>query len=132
VLALSGWYVATAINDCPRLAAIFREGSLPEMRHDLDPLAFCERTGVLYASEPDADPKLRYRFEDSRASAGISLVATSLVVGVVVPRELEVIGADPREVVVLARFVQPGAACRAPYGCRRELAVDYLAWTAGG
>ena len=132
VLALSGWYIATAINDCPRLAAIFREGALPEVRPDLDPLAFCERTGVLYASGPDTDPFLAYSFEDSRASASLSLVATTLVVGVVVPAELEVIGAGPVEVVVLGRFVESPDRCGPPGGCKRELVIDYLAWSSGG
>jgi len=48
--AVAGWYVATDIVDCPPRAAIERTGSLLEIRGDADALAFCERSGVLYAS----------------------------------------------------------------------------------
>jgi hypothetical protein len=118
VIAVAGWYVATAITDCPRLAALYRQGSLPEVRGDADELAFCERSGVLYASQSK--------------SAGLPGVDVKLVVGVVVPPELEVIGADATEVVVVGRFVEPGDGCRVPYGCRRELVVDHVAWTPPG
>jgi hypothetical protein len=123
VIAVAGWYVATAITDCPPLAAIYREGSLPEVRGDADEWAFCDRFGVLYASRPDLD--------ESPPSAGLAAVAVTLVVGVVVPPELEVIGADATEVVVVGRFVEPGDGCRVRLGCRRELVVDHVAWTSG-
>lgn len=117
VIAIAGWYVATAITDCPRLAAIYRQGSLPEVRGDADEWAFCKRSGVLYASQ----------------SRGAELpgVPVTIVVGVVVPPELEVIGAEATEVVVVGRFSEPGDGCRAPGGCRRELVVDHVAWTPG-
>src|SRR5689334_8508117 len=49
VIALSGWYIATGVANCPPLAAIYRDGALPYLRGDADTLAFCERSGVLYA-----------------------------------------------------------------------------------
>jgi hypothetical protein len=63
--------------------------------------------------------------------AGLPAVAVTLVVGVVVPPELEMIGADSTEVVVVGRFVESGDGCRIPAGCRRELVVDHVAWTPG-
>ena len=122
VVAVSGWYVATAITNCPRLAAIFRPGALPHVRGDADPLAFCERTGILF----DSAPKL-----DGTNTAGYPAVAVTIAIGVVVPVELEVVGADAREVVVLGRFVQSGEGCEGRAACRRELVVDHVAWTTG-
>ena len=92
VIAIAGWYVATAITDCPPLAAIYRDGSLPEMRPDLDSWAFCVRSGVLYDAQPETD---------AQADARSSSVAATLVIGVVAPAALEVVGAPATEVVVL-------------------------------
>jgi hypothetical protein len=114
VIAITGWYVATSITDCPQLAAIYRAGSLPEVRGDADTLAFCVRLGALYATRPDpADD----RSENTRLSA----VPVTIVVGVVVPPQLEMVGADPTEVVIVGRFVPSGD----------ELLVDHVAWTPG-
>jgi hypothetical protein len=118
VVVVVGWYVATAITDCPPLAAIYREASLPEIRDDVDEWAFCNRSGVLYASRPDDN-------------AGPSAVAVKLQIGVLVPKELEIIGADATQVVVVGRFVESGDGCRVRAGCRRELVVDHVAWTPG-
>ena len=127
VVAIAGWYVATSITDCPPLAAIYRPGSLPEIRGG-DPLAYCKRHGVFYASRPDpeegqpaADPQ-----GDAVAGAGLPSVAATLIVGVVVPPELEAIGADATPVVVVAHFT-PGGGCRGPR-CTRELLIDFLGW----
>jgi hypothetical protein len=124
-IAVAGWYVPTAITHCPPLAAIYRPASLPEIRGDADSWAFCERSGVLYASRPDLDARpLTDDLADNRSKhAGLPAVAVTLVVGVVVPRELEVIGADATPVVVVGQFVDSGGP--------RELVVDYLAWPAG-
>lgn len=130
VVAIAGWYVATSITDCPPLAAIYRLGSLPEIRGG-DPLAYCHRHGVLYASRPDLEERLpTNNLEDNRAKdAGLPAVAATLVIGVLVPPELEVIGADATPVVVLAHFT-PSGGCRGPR-CARELVVDHLAWADG-
>ena len=117
VTAVAGWYVATAITDCPALDAIYRDASLPEVREDFDSWAFCERSGLLYASRRDQN-------------AGLPGIAVSIVVGVVMPSELEMIGADATEVVVIGRFVPSGDECQALAGCR-ELVVDHVAWTPG-
>jgi hypothetical protein len=132
-VAVTGWYVATAITDCPPLAAIYRAGSLPDVRGDADELAFCERSGVLYASRPELTEGLpKNNLEDNRSTdAGPPAVATTLVVGVVVPPELEMIGADATQVVVIGRFIESGGVCPVPAGCVRELVVDYVAWAAG-
>jgi hypothetical protein len=131
--AVAGWYVATAITDCPPLAAIYRTGSLPEVRGDADEWAFCQRSGVLYASRPDLDEGLRTsNLEDKRSKdPGHLAIAVTLVVGVVVPRELEMIGADATPVVVVGRFIESGDGCGVPAGCPPGLAVDHLAWAAG-
>jgi len=124
VVALVGWYVAKAITDCPPLAAIYRTASLPDVRGDADGSAFCQRTGVLYASPPDV--------QDSwSGSGGLGVVGASIVVGVVVPPELEVIGADATEVVVVGRFVETGDGCGVASGCGPELVVDHVAWALG-
>ncbi len=114
VVAITGWYVATATTDCPALAAIYRAGALPDVRGDADALAFCERFGVLYPTRPDPSDD---RSENTRLRA----VAITLVVGVVAPPEIEVVGAGPTEVVLVGRFIQGG----------NELLVDHVAWTAG-
>ena len=119
-IAIKGWYVATAITDCPPLDAFYRAGALPEVRDDIatvDSWAFCRRTGVLYASRPGYNP------------AGVPLVQATLITGVVVPPALEKIGAAATQVVLIAHFA-PAGGCRGPR-CVTELLVDYLGWAAG-
>jgi hypothetical protein len=132
-IAVAGWYVATAITDCPPLAAIYRAAALPEVRGDADEAAFCERSGVLYSSRPHLDVGLPTDdlADNQPWELGLPAVAVRLVVGVVVPRELEMIGADPTPVVVVGRLVDSDGACRGPARCARELVVDHLAWAAG-
>jgi hypothetical protein len=116
-VAIAGWYVATAITDCPPLDAFYRAAALPEVREDIatvDSWAFCRRTGVLYAS---------------RATYPVSAVPATLITGVVVPPALEKIGAAATQVVLVAHFV-PADGCRGPR-CVTELLVDYLGWSAG-
>jgi hypothetical protein len=127
VVAIAGWYVPTKVTDCPPLAAIYRQGSLPEIRGG-DPLAYCKRHGVLYAARPDLPNRLSHNSpdDDPNATATTPGVATSLIVGVVVPPELETIGADATPVVVVAHFT-PKSGCRGP-GCAQELLIDYLGW----
>jgi hypothetical protein len=133
VIAVAGWYVPTAITDCPPLPAIYRAGSLPELRGDADEWVFCDRSGVLYASQPDLDERVpRNNLEDNRSkNAGLPAVAVTLAIGVVVPRELEMVGATATPVVVLGRFVPTGDGCRVEAGCARQLVVDHLAWANG-
>jgi hypothetical protein len=130
VVAIAGWYVATSIDDCPPLAAIYRLGSLPEIRGG-DPLAYCHRHGVFYASRPGVEERLpTNNLEDNRLKdAGLPAVAATLVIGVLVPPELEIIGAEATPVVVLAHFTPTGG-CRGPR-CVRELVIDHLAWADG-
>ena len=132
-IAVAGWYVATAITDCPRIVVIRRQGSLPEVRRDFDQLAFCDRSGVLYASRPDLDERTPgSNLEDNGSgNPGLRAVAVTLVVGVVVPPELEMIGATATPVVVVGRFVAPGEGCRDEAGCARQLVVDHVAWANG-
>lgn len=124
IVVVAGWYVATAITDCPALAAIYRDGALPYVRGDADELAFCVRRGVLYASPP-------LPFDGRNRKPGLQSVAAEFVVGVVAPRELEVIGADATEVVLIGRFVESGDSCRRTAGCSPQLIVDHVAWTQG-
>jgi hypothetical protein len=120
VIAVAGWYVPMAITDCPPLAAIYRDGALPYLRGDADARTFCVRSGVLYASQPGLH---------ERSQAGVSTVATTFVVGVIAPLELEIVGSESTEVVVLGRFVESRDGCRVGGGCLRELLVDHVAWT---
>jgi len=133
-VAIAGWYVATAITDCPPLDAFYRAGALPEVRNDIatvDSWAFCRRTGVLYASRPDLEERLpTSNPEDNQAQdAALPSVAATLITGVVVPPALEKIGAAATQVVVVAHFA-PAGGCRGPR-CVTELLVDYLPWSAG-
>jgi hypothetical protein len=115
VVVVTGWYVPTAVTNCPTLAALYRDGSLPEVRGDADELVFCERFGVLYPSRPDLGERWPW-------------VPVKLVVGVIVPPGLQAIGADATEVVLIGRLFEARAGCRAPSLCR-ELVVDHVAWT---
>jgi len=135
VVAVAGWYVATSITDCPPLAAIYRDGALPEIRRDIaavDSWAFCDRTGVLYASRPDLEERLpTNNLEDNRSKgAGLPAIAASMVIGVVAPPGLEAIGTTATHVVVLGRFVETSRGCGSPAACRVELVVDYIPWAA--
>jgi hypothetical protein len=125
VIAIAGWYVPTAITNCPPLPAIYRDGALPYLRGDADKLAFCVRSGMLYPSRPD----LRPGGSPDAVPAG---VAVEVVVGVIMPRELETVGTDPTQVVVLGRFGKVNDACSTTgVGCSRELLLDDVAWTPG-
>jgi hypothetical protein len=133
VVAISGWYVATAITDCPPLAAFYRDGALPEVRGDIaavDSWAFCDRSGVLYASRPDLQLRLpTNNLEDNRSKgSGLPAIAASLVIGVVAPPGVEEIGTTATHVVVLGRFVETSRGCGSPAACRVELVVDYIPW----
>ncbi len=56
--------------------------------------------------------------------------ALLVVVGVIMPLELEKIGADPTEVVFVGRFVDAGV-CQLAAACPREFLIDHVAWTSG-
>jgi hypothetical protein len=134
IVVLSGWYVATAITNCPPLPAIYRDGALPYLRGDADTLVFCERSGVLYASRPDVDPRLPTNNlnDDNRSNnGGLPSVAATLIVGIIVPQELELIRDVATEVVVIGRFVGFGGGCRVTTDSCDELLVDHVAWTPG-
>jgi hypothetical protein len=133
VTAIAGWYVATATIDCPPLAAMYRAGSPLEISSGTDSWAFCDRSGVLYASRPDLEQRLpTNNLEDNRSKgAGLPVVAAELTVGIRVPPELEVIGAEATPVVVLGRFVDSNAGCGSPAVCRRVLAIDHVGWAPG-
>ncbi len=119
VVAIAGWYVPTAITDCPPLAARYRDGSLRHVRDDAHRFTLCVRSGVLYPSRPDSS---------NVAPAG---VAVEFVVGVTMPRELEDVDTHATPVVVLGRFSKSSDGCRVGVGCSRELVVDHLGWTPG-
>jgi hypothetical protein len=119
VVAIAGWYVPTAVTDCPALAALYRDGALPYVRGDRDKLAFCVRSGMLYPSSPDLP---------SSAPTG---VAVTVIVGVIMPWEVEVVGTPATQVVFLGRFGKASDGCRDGGACHRELLVDHVAWTPG-
>lgn len=133
IVVLSGWYVATVIAHCPPLAEIYREASLPEARADVDSWAFCERSGMLFASQPHlTDHQPSNSLEgDQPSHAGLTVVTASLAIGIFVPPELEVIDLDSTAVVVIGRFVESDDACPVVAGCPRELMIDHVAWAAG-
>jgi hypothetical protein len=132
VVALSGWYVATAVTSCPPLAEIYWEASLPDVRA-ADWREFCNRSGVLFASQPHlTGNQPTGSFEATQSgNAGVSVVTAWLAIGIVAPPELEVVDLDSTAVVVVGRFVESSDACPVVQGCPRELMIDQVAWAAG-
>ncbi len=123
-VAVVGWYVATTITGCPPLAAVYRQGAPLDVHGDIDAWRFCDRSGVLYASPPDV------RDSSSRGAALLGFGVT-IIADVIVPPELEMLGADATQVVVVGRFVESAAGCGIAADCPRELVVDHVAWTPG-
>jgi hypothetical protein len=132
-IAISGWYVVNSITDCPPLATIYRSASLPEVGGDIDSWAYCDRSGVLYASQPDPEGRMPTDDLDNNqpAALGLPAVAVTLLKGVVMPPGLETIGADATPVVLVAHFDESREGCGVPAGCAQELVVDHLGWAAG-
>ena len=130
VIAIAGWYVPLAIVDCPRLTPVYGAAS-PSIRPGFDPWAYCDRSGVLYASRPNVEAReLAISTHEPRGD-GPAAVPATVVVGVKLPLELERVGADPMPVVVLGHFVETSRACMLLGACPSELVVDYLGWAAG-
>jgi hypothetical protein len=122
-VAIHGWYVATSISDCPPVAVIYHDGALPEILPDADPVAYCQRSGVLYASRPDSSDRLpTNNLEDNRSkNAGLPAVPATIITGVVAPPEIEFVTGDAFEVAVVAEFIDSG----------RSLIINYVGWTGG-
>ena len=57
------------------------------------------------------------------------MVPVTVAVGVVMPQEIEVVGASSTEIVVLGKFVAPSAGCVFLAGCGGDFVVDHVAWT---
>ena len=132
VLAIAGWYLATEITDCPPLADAFRQTAGPDADRKVDAWRFCQRSGVLFASQPSFDGQPGNDLEEN--SGGDSqLPAIDVMVDehVVMPPQLEVLGGDPTAVVVLGRFVDPDERCHWPMDCPRQLVIDHVAWSGG-
>ena len=129
-LAVAGWYATTSITGCPALAAIYRDGALPYVRGDADELAFCVRSGVLYAAEPrtGATPTAAPRNGPARDPT-LQVLPVTVAIGVVMPQQIEVVGAASTPVVVLGRFVRPTPGCVFLKGCGGDFVVDHIAWT---
>lgn len=132
VVAVAGWYAPMLVADCPPLAALYVPGPHPNVRGEVDPYAFCARSGVFYAPRPDPNAPV---FIDTIEGVGYRIpglesIAASMVEGVVAPGELEAMGGDAAQVVVLGRFVYSGNACGTEAACR-QLLIDYVAWTPG-
>jgi hypothetical protein len=121
VVVIAGWYVATSVGDCPRVTIAQPDRPLAAFEHVPDPEAYCDRSGVLFDSRPsDTGPF---------GSSGFPVITTSLVHGVEVPAALEVVGAEPQQVVVVGRLVLGVNGCERVDGCSRQLLVDHVAWT---
>jgi hypothetical protein len=113
VVAIAGWYVPTGSECLPVPAFI---------RGDADRRVLCVRSGILYTSRP--------HLATERPSGGAPTgVAVTVGVGVNMPRELEVIGTEATQVVVIGRFAKSSVECGGGIGCRRELLIDRVAWT---
>lgn len=120
VIAVSGWYVATAITECPALEAIHRSNDVAQVGDVWDAWESCERAGILFATQPN----------DAVVARQLA-VDVVLVPGVVMPPELEVVGRDATHVVVLGHLVEATERCTVRSSCRDTLVVDYVAWTPG-
>jgi hypothetical protein len=125
VVAIAGWYVTLAVTDCPPLARTFHQpgAGVPP---GFDPSAYCERSGVLYAT-PTFPGTLSQPAE--LAGVGPQSVDASVVRGVVMPPELQLVSPEPTPVVVLGRFVPTSSACMLVGACPSRLIVDYLGWS---
>ena len=133
LVAVAGWYFMTEISDCPPLSDVFRETAQPGANRRTDPWRFCERSGVLFATQPlfkGGQPASD--FDENRIkNSGLPAINVSVDEHVIMPAPLEVIGGDATAVVVLGRFVQPDDRCHWPMECPRQLVVDHIAWSAG-
>ena len=83
----------------------------------VDPLS---ASGTLYPSRPDLP---------NGVPTG---VAVTVITGVIMPLDLETVGADATQVVVLGRFGKSSDGCRTGVGCSRELVIDHVGWTPRG
>jgi hypothetical protein len=104
---------------------LYVDGQLPNLRGDADKLVFCVRSGVLYAAPPTTDAGT------TQSIPGLPAIDATIVVGLVIPIDLELTGSSATEIVVLGRFVYQGIACGVTALCPKELVVDYLGWTPG-
>ena len=120
IIAISGWYVPLAVTACPSYVPSDAEAAGRTFEPGGDPWAECQRSGVLYASDPSFE-----HTAGNRATA----VAVSLTSGVRLPIATEHVPADPLPIVVLGHFVETSNACRGLGLCPSELIVDYVAWT---
>jgi hypothetical protein len=124
VIAIVGWYTTTEITNCPSSVLQYQQSSYPAIATGDDVLAYCNRTGVMFASSPT--------IQDSwSGSPGLSAVAVTLTRGIVVPRELESVGTGVTEIVVVGEFKDPPGGCGSAADCLRTLVVDHVAWTSG-
>jgi hypothetical protein len=120
IFAIAGWYVTTSITDCPSVVVIRHDAALPEIRPDVDPSAYCDRSGVLFASRPDPD---------RREDPGVAAVAVKVALGVRMPPGLETVGTGATELVVLGHFAESAEDCQITVDCSRVLVVDHVGWT---
>jgi len=132
VVAVAGWYTPMGLTNCPPQASAYSAGPFPNGHGFVDPYAYCVRSGVLSASRPERDAPVVIDSTEGvgSRSAGLDSVDASMVLGVVAPDELNAVGGDPAQVVVLGRFVYSGDACGTAAVCR-ALLIDYVAWTPG-
>jgi hypothetical protein len=129
VVAIAGWYLPLAVTNCPADVPSSEQGSQVQVRPGFDPWAYCERSGVLYAAQPGADGRVAPTATDGGGSSGPQSVSATLLHGVRLPADLEVVPAAAMRVVVLGHFVEASSACMLLGACPSELVVDYLAWT---
>ena len=132
VVAIAGWYAPMSMRDCPPLAALYLSGPHPNVRGEVDSYAYCARSGVFYASRPEPDAPVVIDSAEGigSRSAGLEAVGAAMVEGVVATRELEAVGGEAAQVVVLGRFVYSENACGTAAACR-ALLIDHVAWTPG-
>ena len=132
-IAVSGWYVATAMTACPAGPDPAPPGLADQLGVDADPRTFCARVGVLHATQPAAEegPAASKPDDDGVVGTGLASVEATLTPGVVVPPELEDVAGDATPVVFVGRLVDGSKVCWEPWGCPAALLVDRVVWAAG-
>jgi len=130
-VAISGWYEAGSRTGCPPEADPDRPALVTEMGL-ADWATFCQRSGRLFATSPNASTSGTYRLENRFKNDDLPALGVGMRPGVVVPVTLDASGSDATPVVLVGQLVWPFDNCaRFVTRCRPNLRVDRVIWVAG-
>lgn len=123
-IALAGWYAAASASACPAATDLQAPGFIAELGVDARAATFCQRSGRLFASSPEAGTQ-----------GGVTDPAMTVVMtpGVVLPPALDDIGGDATRVVFVGRLEleRRCVTCLRQAGFVWQLHVDRVVWAAG-